>query len=126
MRVIALDHINIAGPPDLIARCRTFYVDVLGLVDGHRPPFRSRGFWLYAGERPIVHLTESDREGGHTGSFNHFAFACEGLDQAIARLTSHAIAFERDDVPATNQTQLFLEDPAGISLELNFDEHRHP
>ncbi|HWW61067.1 MAG TPA: VOC family protein [Thermoanaerobaculia bacterium] len=120
MRVLAIDHINIAGPSDLIARCRTFYTEILGLIDGHRPPFRSRGFWLYAGDQPVVHLTENDRNGAQSGPFNHFAFACEGIDDAIARLEAHAIPFERDDVPATRQTQLFLKDPAGISLELNF------
>jgi catechol 2,3-dioxygenase-like lactoylglutathione lyase family enzyme len=125
MNVLRLDHINIAGPAELIARCRAFYVDVLGLTDGHRPPFLSRGFWLYADDAPVVHLTEhlTERAAGatpHEGPFSHFAFACEGLEEMTARVRAHAIEFTTDYVPATNQTQLFLHDPAGIPLELNF------
>jgi catechol 2,3-dioxygenase-like lactoylglutathione lyase family enzyme len=121
MNVLRIDHINIAGSAELLARCRAFYVDVLGLTDGHRPPFRSRGFWLYADDAPIVHLTERDAGATpHEGPFSHYAFACEGLDEMTARLHAHAIEFTTDYVPATNQTQLFLHDPAGIPLELNF------
>lgn len=122
MTVLRIDHINVSGAPDLIARCRAFYVDVLGLTEGHRPPFRSRGFWLYAGNAPVVHLTE--RTGGgaaHAGPFAHYAFACESLDEVTAKLKEHAIEFTVDHVPLTKQTQLFLHDPAGVPLELNFD-----
>ncbi|HKR65032.1 MAG TPA: VOC family protein [Thermoanaerobaculia bacterium] len=122
MTIVRIDHINIAGSAELIARCRAFYVDVLGLADGHRPPFRSRGFWLYAGDAPVVHLTERDGNGvAHAGPFSHYAFQCEDLDAMSAKLKEHAIEFTIDHVPATRQTQLFLHDPAGVPLELNFD-----
>src|SRR5207253_850709 len=100
---------------------RTFYVEVLGLQDGHRPPFRSRGFWLYAGERPVVHLTvkEHDAPGGRT-ALDHFAFTCDGLEDVMARLREHGIAFELDPARDTKAAQLFVTDPAGVSLELNF------
>jgi catechol 2,3-dioxygenase-like lactoylglutathione lyase family enzyme len=121
MNVLRLDHVNIAGPAALIAQCRAFYVDILGLIDGPRPPFRSRGHWLYAGDAPIVHLSErGDDAGSHGGPFAHYAFRCEGLDAMIARLKENAIAFTIEYVPATKQTQLFLSDPAGVPIELNF------
>jgi catechol 2,3-dioxygenase-like lactoylglutathione lyase family enzyme len=121
MRVLGLDHVNIAGSATLIDRCRTFYVEVLGLSDGPRPPFRSRGFWLYAGDRPVVHLTvkEHDATGAAT-AFDHFAFTCDGLDDAMARLRERGIAFELDPARDTKAAQLFVTDPAGVSLELNF------
>ena len=125
MTVLRIDHINIAGSPDLIARCRDFYVDVLGLSDGHRPPFRSRGFWLYAGGAPVVHLTERTADAAaHAGPFAHYAFACESLDAVTAKLKEHAIEFTIDHVPLTKQTQLFMRDPAGVPLELNFGRER--
>lgn len=120
MPIATLDHINIAAPWPTLERCRRFYVDVLGLDDGFRPPFRSRGFWLYVGERPLVHLVEGDREVGPTGAFNHFAFACSDLEATLARLRAHGVAFEETIVPATGATQLFLRDPAGVEIELNF------
>jgi glyoxylase I family protein len=122
MQVSRLDHINIGGPAALIAECRRFYVEVIGLTDGERPPFRSRGFWLYAGGVAVVHLTESgvDRGSQREGPFAHYAFVCTGLDEAIERLKSAGIEYTVDEVPLTDQVQLFLHDPAGIALELNF------
>jgi catechol 2,3-dioxygenase-like lactoylglutathione lyase family enzyme len=124
MQVLRIDHVNISGPPALIAKCRTFYVDVLALTDGYRPPFRSQGYWLYAGERPIVHLLErgDDAQPRPTGALNHVAFKCEGLAEMMARLAKHEVEFKLDEVPASNETQLFVTDPAGVALELNFSE----
>lgn len=122
MRVLGLDHVNIAGSGSLIERCRAFYVDVLGLDDGHRPPFRSRGFWLYAGGQPVVHLTvkEHDPTANGATALDHFAFSCDGLEDAMARLRELGIPFELDPARDTKAAQLFVTDPAGVSLELNF------
>jgi catechol 2,3-dioxygenase-like lactoylglutathione lyase family enzyme len=121
VRVLGLDHVNIAGSGTLIERCRAFYVDVLGLTDGPRPPFRSRGFWLYAGGHPVVHLTERDRDAERSStSLDHFAFRCEGFEATMQRLTELGVAFTVDPARDTKAAQLFLDDPAGVALELNF------
>jgi len=120
MPVLALDHVNIAGSHELIERCRAFYVDVLGLTDGPRPSFRSRGYWLYAGDRPVVHLSERDGDTIGTSALDHYAFTCEGLDDMMARLREHAVPFTIDPARDSKRAQLFVDDPAGVSLELNF------
>ena len=119
MGVSGIDHLNISGRPDLIARCRDFYVDVLGLAEGYRPPFSSRGFWLYAGDRPIVHLTES-AAANEGAALDHIAFACDGADELIERLQRSGVEYQVNRVPGTEQLQLFLRDPAGVGVELNF------
>lgn len=120
MSILGLDHINITGPAALIERCRSFYVDVLGLVDGERPSFRNPGFWLYAGDRPIVHLTIKERDLSGTTAVDHFAFRCAGLEETMTSLRERGIAFELDPARDAKAAQLFLTDPAGVSLELNF------
>jgi len=115
-RAARIDHINIAGPMETLEACRRFYVEVLGLTVGARPPFRRRGFWLYSGNAAIVHLTES----ASAGHLNHVAFSCEDADGLRAKLEAHRIPFTVDEVPATGQVQFFLRDPAGAALELNF------
>jgi catechol 2,3-dioxygenase-like lactoylglutathione lyase family enzyme len=121
MRVLGLDHVNIAGSTALIERCRSFYVDILGLTQGHRPSFRTRGFWLYAGDDPVIHLTERERDSGDGAtSLDHFAFRCEGLEEAMQRLEQHRVEFTLDPARDTKAAQLFVQDPAGVSLELNF------
>lgn len=121
MPILGLDHINIAGSAPLLERCRAFYVDILGLTQGPRPAFRSRGFWLYAGDAPIVHLTEKENDAaGARTALDHFAFLCDGLEETMARLTQHGIEFELDPARDTKRAQLFLQDPADVSVELNF------
>jgi len=93
MRVTRVDHINIAGPLDLLDRCVAFYTEVLGLTVGARPSFRSRGYWLYAGDVPIVHLTETSAAAASTGALNHVAFACEGAETVLDELRARGIEF---------------------------------
>lgn len=119
MRVRKLDHYNIAAPAAIIEDCRRFYSDLLGLTVGHRPPFRSTGFWLYADGEPIIHLVVRPAE-RPPASADHIAFLCEDYQSAVETLREHGIAFEADDVPLTDQRQIFLTDPAGVHVELNF------
>jgi catechol 2,3-dioxygenase-like lactoylglutathione lyase family enzyme len=120
MRVLGLNHVNIAGSHELIERCRAFYVGILGLTDGHRPSFRSRGYWLYAGDHPVVHLTERSSDMIGKSALDHYAFTCEGLDGMMERLRERGIPFTIDPARDSKNAQLFVEDPAGVSLELNF------
>jgi len=96
---------------------------MLGLTDGPRLPFTSRGYWHYAGQNAIVHLTEfTGKESSCRDTpFNHYALACRGLPEVLERLMTMAIAFEIASVPSSTPTQVFLRDPAGVGLELSFE-----
>ncbi|HET7268877.1 MAG TPA: VOC family protein [Oleiagrimonas sp.] len=123
--VQGLGHINLRANADLIERLRRFYIDVIGLKEGPRPTFRSgsKGFWLYAGETAVVHLS-IDRDGDAsplaTGHFNHIAFDCTGLDATRTRLDDWSIPYSTSIVDERHQVQLFLTDPAGLRIELTF------
>ena len=56
-------------------------MDVVGLTVGERPPFQSFGYWLYAGEKNVLHLTEEaiddPREVGSHLTFDHVALAVQ-------------------------------------------------
>ncbi|HUA79919.1 MAG TPA: VOC family protein [Dyella sp.] len=123
--VRGVDHINLRAPAPLLEKLRRFYIDIIGLEEGSRPTFRSgsRGYWLYAGDKPIVHLTahgEDDAAAQSTGWFNHVAFDCADLRAVRARLDAADIPYRIDVVDMLEQVQLFLTDPAGIRVELNF------
>lgn len=114
---------------------RDFYVDVLGLEEGPRPPFKFAGYWLYLGDQPVVHLALSQgdpalqdyfreaEEGDNRGNgpIDHAAFRAAGLDEFAERLERHDIAHTRRTVPLVNVHQFFLHDPNGVKLEINFD-----
>jgi hypothetical protein len=43
-----------------------------------------------------------------------------------ARLKDQGIAFEERVIPRDRQTQLFLHDPDGVAVELNYDPKETP
>lgn len=125
MSVSALGHVNMRLPASLLDRVRDFYVGLLGLRVGARPPFRSTGYWLYAGDEPIVHLVEDDSIDGATARqsdiVDHIAFCATGYDSMLSRLEAAGVTCEKRRVPETAQRQLFMRDPAGVHIELLFD-----
>jgi catechol 2,3-dioxygenase-like lactoylglutathione lyase family enzyme len=126
METVGLSHFNITTPYELLEKVRDFYVEVVGLAVGDRPGFRRRGFWLYAGNEPIVHLTACDPDDGRAvgeaglSFFDHIAFSCEGLLGLIERLGCLKIPYEVVEIPSLKQIQVFVRDPAGVGVELNF------
>ncbi len=118
MAIAGLDHITL-NVAELEASLG-FYVDVLGLRQGHRPPFDSPGAWLYSGDRPIVHLV-TGRGGGATGAVDHIALRAEGLAAMVARLAAAGIAHEAFTVPGMGLKQIFIRDPDGVRIELTFE-----
>jgi catechol-2,3-dioxygenase len=124
MPVRAFDHYNLRAPRALLDDLCAFYRDVVGLTVGPRPPFRRFGYWLYAGERPVLHLGEADPlevcNVQVTGTFNHASFDCTGKREFEARLAERGIEYRTAHVPLTGQAQLFFRDPAGNGVELQF------
>lgn len=125
MAVTGIDHYNLRASMEALERIRDWYRDTIGLAVGERPPFRNRGYWLYAGTRPVLHLSEESAGERHPmpgeGTFDHVAFKCEGFEAMRARLEQRGIAYRVAEVPLTHTRQIFLEDPAGNGVELNFD-----
>src|SRR5437667_12678597 len=118
MSVSGLNHFNITVPSVMVEDVRDFYVEVLGLRVGERPNFTQGGYWLYAGDDPIVHLVISEDgdqkvEGRDAGSYvDHIAFTCSDLSEVIGRLKLAGVEYELSEVPARNQIQIFLRYPA--------------
>ena len=120
MGVAGLDHCTIIAA-DLDAT-RDFYGGVLGLREGPRPPFNFPGAWFYCGETPIVHVIAGRKANGvTTGPIDHIALRAEHFDDFVAGLKARGVAFQEKIVPGYGTRQVFLIDPNGIRVELNFD-----
>jgi catechol-2,3-dioxygenase len=104
---------------------RDFYRDVVGLTVGDRPPFRRFGYWLYAGDHAVLHLSLSDdgelRSQTAATTFAHAAFNCTDRAEFETRLQRLGIPYRTAQVPLLNIEQLFFHDPAGNGVELQFD-----
>ena len=140
--VTGLNHFNITASPALIEQVKAFYIDIIGLTIGPRAQLDHDGYWLYAGNAPILHLSarqpikNANPKGSNLdstietnleqcritchGFFNHISLSCTGLqntlDQLIKTQTPYRVAKLKD----LHQTQVFLTDPAGIGVELTF------
>jgi catechol-2,3-dioxygenase len=126
MSVTGFNHYNLRAHRATLDSLRDFYVTVVGLQDGQRPPFNNFGYWLYAGPQAVLHLTEArpdeERPAGVINTFDHVAFSCTNLAEFEAHLQRLNIAYRSSHVPLTGQRQLFFRDPAGNGVELNFAE----
>jgi catechol-2,3-dioxygenase len=124
MPVQSFNHFNLRADRELLGKLRDFYVDVVGLKVGPRPQFTFNGYWLYTGDLAVLHLVETpDAPGsGHTreGTFDHVAFSCSGLVDFEEHLRRTAVVYRRTEIPGTDIVQLFVKDPAGNGVELNF------
>lgn len=116
--VKSLHHVNIRASAEQIAQLRRFYCEVLGLTEGWRPPFASRGAWLYAGEAPVIHLVEADGDATRGGAIDHVAFECSDLQPLIERLRACSVAYALSEVPVSNDVQVLFRDPLGTGVEL--------
>ena len=120
MPVTEMNHFTVLT--DELERTRAFYIGLLGLREGPRPPLGFPGAWLYAGERPILHviagraLPEERR-----GVLDHMAFSASGLAELVGRLEAAGIAYELKRQAESRVWQLFLSDPNGARVELDFD-----
>ncbi len=127
MRVKQIGHYNLIGSAKVIEDVKKFYIEILGFTKGYRPEFGIEGDWLYIGDAPLIHLTVVEESTGaeivpSTGRFHHVALDCEGLKECRKLLDAKKIAYQVALVPELDMTQLFLHDPAGICIELNFIE----
>ena len=120
MPVRGLDHINVATAK--LEETKRFFMDVLDLTEGWRPDFPFPGAWLYLGDRAVVHLVgiDAERRPSAEAALDHFAFAAQGYDETVARLTEKGIQFGAVGVPGSAIRQLFIRDPNGVNVELNF------
>jgi len=121
MPISAFQHINLRSTD--VERTREFYVRILGLRVGDRPPFASSGYWLYVGDQPIVHLVQ--RHSGDTaiagsGNLDHVAFSSVNFEGTRRALQAAGIPFLEAIVPPDGTLQILVNDPDGIKLELNF------
>ena len=135
MPINKLDHYSIRTA-DLDATSK-FYVDVMGFSVGPRPEFPFPGVWLYQNDIAVVHVIGVDpddasglvdylgdrgetADAGGSGMIDHVAFAATDIDGVRSRIEAAKMEFRERKVPAMDLRQIFVTDPSGVVIELNF------
>jgi len=119
MKITGMNHFNVLT--DDVEATRKFYVGVLGLTEGERPPFKFPGLWLYAGGHPILHISGARLPKERAGMIDHIAFSTTDLQATVARLKEHGIEHSLNRQVGTGIWQVFCHDPMGAKVELDFD-----
>ena len=120
---------------------RDFYERVLRMTVGPRPPFPFPGLWMYRGSHEdvanavvhIIGMDPNDPEGlkrylgdrtpeslKGSGAVDHIAFFADGLAGMLQHLKGCGIDARQRTVPSIGLHQLFLDDPNGVVVELNY------
>jgi catechol 2,3-dioxygenase-like lactoylglutathione lyase family enzyme len=118
-----------------IEATKDWYVNVLGMKVGPAPDFKFPVYWLYLGDRDVLHITQGGAQVSEnrkryvgqeslategSGVIDHVAFRATDLEGMIAHLKGRDIPFKERQVNDQGLYQLFLFDPNGVKVELNF------
>jgi catechol 2,3-dioxygenase-like lactoylglutathione lyase family enzyme len=135
----SLNHFSIRTTD--IDATRVFYETVLGLTVGPRPPFPFPGLWMYNGDHAnvanamvhVIGIDKNDPEGlkqylgdreesslQGSGALDHIALTATGLAAMEAHLKRLGVSYRERSVPVLGLHQLFLDDPSGLVIELNY------
>ena len=132
-----IEHFLVAA--DDIDATRDWYARVLGMKPGPHPDFGFPVHWMYVDDIDIVHIgpsataaneiqkkylgrTSQKSEEG-TGALDHIAFRATGLRQMLTHLKKEKVPFSQRRANGQALFQLFLYDPNGIKIELNYAAH---
>ncbi|NDA70974.1 MAG: glyoxalase [Betaproteobacteria bacterium] len=132
MAIVDLNHYFVRAND--LELSRSFYMDVLGFEQMPRPNFPFPGYWLGTGGKIQVHMgpnnipnretyylgTKVDAACDQSGVVDHIAFLADDPSGFIERFKARGIAFRPRHLPESNLYQLFVRDPNGLMIELNF------
>ncbi len=117
-----LNHINIRANMELLDEVKQFYCDAFGLKEGYRPKVTRKGYWLYSDDAALIHLEESrdDLQAARHGHLEHVAFESTNVKSLIDRLNYMNVSYRSSYIEDLHLTQLFVFDPVGNKIEINF------
>jgi catechol 2,3-dioxygenase-like lactoylglutathione lyase family enzyme len=116
MRVCAIEHVQLAMPPNEEESARSFYAGVLGLTEKPKPPRLAErgGVWFEQGDLKTHLGVESDF---HPEKKAHPALLVEGLDELVRRCEQAGTPVVWDE-SFDEFRRAYVNDPFGNRIEL--------
>ena len=120
MEIKLLEHVNIQTTQ--VETMENWYIEILELEKGYRPPFDVNGAWLYGAGYPMVHLVEVSEppDRSENPEMEHFAMRAVGLASLLERLQAKGIDYYTVRVPEMRILQVFFSDPEGNNMHIDF------
>ena len=124
MNISGMNHFTILT--DDLEATRGFYGGLLGLEEGYRPPMNFDGIWYYVGGQAVIHIIHRASLPEAHGTIDHVALTASDLKSTVAKLESHGLSYDLRQQVGTELWQLFVDDPNGATIELDFAPHEGP
>ncbi len=119
--ILGMNHFTIIAADK--ARTLAFYTEILDLKIGPRPDLGFDGAWLHADlNQPAILHMYFDRPVPQppAGVIDHMAFTGTNLEALKVKLDAHAIAYQLKLQAGGKTLQLFMHDPNGARVEIDF------
>jgi catechol 2,3-dioxygenase-like lactoylglutathione lyase family enzyme len=132
MPVTELNHYLVRA--NNLERTKDFYCDVLGFEIMPRPDFPFPGYWLGVNGKIQVHLAQGGVQNSelyylgspknaattNSGVVDHIAFLATDPEKLNSRFEKLGLASRKRYFPEFKLYQMFVKDPNGLTIELNF------
>ena len=117
MKILSIDHIQIAMPPGEEAKARAFYVNVLGFTEITKPPELAKrgGAWFESGTTQLHLGVEPDFRPARKA---HPAFVVDGLDTLLAKIQAEGFEVDASQPALDGYKRAHVFDPFGNRIEL--------
>jgi catechol 2,3-dioxygenase-like lactoylglutathione lyase family enzyme len=117
MKILSIDHIQIAMPPGEEAKARAFYVNVLGFTEIPKPPELAKrgGAWFESGTTQLHLGVEPDFRPARKA---HPAFVVDDLDRLLAKIQAEGFEVDASQPPLDEYKRAHIFDPFENRIEL--------
>jgi len=117
LKILSIDHVQIAMPAGEEEKARDFYAELLGFVEVAKPPdLAKRGGAWFQSEAVQLHLGVETEF--HPARKAHPAFIVEGLDSLIERVQDAGYETDTSQPPLDGYKRAHVFDPFGNRIEL--------
>ena len=117
MKILSIDHVQIAMPAGVEDKARAFYIEQLGFTEIPKPPDLARrgGAWFRAGSVQLHLGVEAEFRPARKA---HPAFIVDDLDTLIAKVQSAGYDTDTSQPPLDGYKRAHVFDPFGNRIEL--------
>jgi len=117
MKILSIDHVQIAMPAGEEDRARAFYIDQLGFAEIPKPPELARrgGAWFQAGNVQIHLGVEAEFRPARKA---HPAFLVHDLEALISSVQRAGYETDTSQPPLDGYKRAHVFDPFGNRIEL--------
>ena len=117
MKILSIDHVQIAMPAGEEEKARAFYMELLGFAEIPKPLELAKrgGVWLQSGDVQLHLGVESNFRPARKA---HPAFVVDDLDRLIAHVQNAGYDLDTSQPPLDGYKRAHIFDPFGNRIEL--------